>query len=341
MLIPNRLASICIVCTALTACATPPQRAEFVSGYPTYDCPERLASQVILQAEVLPIEMRTASLKHTSISTNGSLGRRLLITVTPNGLRAKDQIVLSALNVATLGGTLLGWDRFQTATSTSDADEVSTVTLSPGQVRITRIARGQTDLSGEHSIDLLVMPGGLTVDDTIVNFPALWDDNGKPLLSDRVSPQLLPVRHPPGLDVVEATLELTYVVRLGDSGDEWVCDSQTRVTLVDQDSLRQPLYDLGVASTNAGRNERLALFDPTLGAVRLVFDSPASATSFANWIRTTGATQVGSYPLTVFEQTGVWARKPFGPVTEEAMRTLRPVTAKDIKGIKVGPAGEP
>ena len=337
----RRLISAIIACTALAACGTPPQRAEFSGGYPTYNCPERLAGQVTLRAEVRPIELQTASLKHTSIATNGSLGRRLLVTVTPSGLRPKDQIVWSTLNVATLGGTLLGWDRFETATAIKDADEVSTVTLSPGQLKVTRIAKGRTDLTGNHSIDLLVMPGGMTVDDTLVRFPALWDDEGKPLLSDRVSPQLLPVRHPPGLDIVEATLELTFVVRLGDTGDEWVCDSQTRVTLVDQDSLRQPLYDLGVASTNASRKERLALFDPTLGAVRLVFDSPASAHSFANWIRATGATQVGSYPLTLFEQTGAWARKPFGPVTEEAMRTLRPVTSKDIGGIKVGPAGEP
>ncbi|HEY0681943.1 MAG TPA: hypothetical protein VGD45_06415 [Steroidobacter sp.] len=337
----RRHLSLWIACTALAACGTPPQRAEFTSGYPTYNCPERLAGQVTLQAEVRPVELQTASLKHTSIATNGSLGRRLLVAVTPNGLRPKDQIVWSALSVSTLGGTLLGWERFDVASPTKSADEVSTVAISPGQLKVTRISKGRADLTGSQSIDLLVMPGGVAIDDTVVRFSALWGDDGKPLLSDRVSAQLLPVRHPPGLDVVEATLELTFVVRLGDTDDEWVCDSQTRVTLVDRDSLRQPLYDLGLASTNATRKERVALFDPTLGAIRLVFDSPASATSFANWLRATGATRVGSYSLAVFDQSGLSPRRPFGPVSEEAMQTLRPVTEKDIGGIKVGPAGEP
>jgi len=330
-----------MACAALAGCGTPPQRAEFVSGYPTHNCPDQLAGQVTLRAEVRPIELRTASLQHTSIPTSGSLGRRLLVVVTPGGLRPQDRIVWSTLNVTTFGGTLLGWERFETSAANGNDDDIATVALSPGQVKVTRIAKDRADLAGSHVIDLLVMPGGVTVDDTVVRFPALWDDQGQPLLSDRVSPQLLPVRHPPGLDVVEAALELTFVVRLGDTGDEWVCDSQTRVTLVDRDSLRQPLYDLGVASANATRKERVALLDPTLGAVRLVFDNPASANSFANWMRATGSTRVGSYPLTVFEQSGPWAPRPFGPITAEAMRTLRPVTAKDIGGIKVGPAGEP
>lgn len=334
----HRLLSLLLVSVALSGCGTPPQRAQFTSGYPTYNCPERLEGQVTLQAEVRPVDLQTASFKQTSIATTGAVAKRLLISVTPVGLRPKDQIIWSALSVTTFGGTLLGWDRFEPVT---DRDELSTVVVSPGQLKITRIAKGRADLAGGRSIDLLVMPGGVVVDDTMVRFSALWAENGAPLAIDRVSPQLVPLRHPPGLDVVEATLELSFVVRLEDTGDEWVCASEARVTLVDRDSLRQPLWDLGLASVNTGRKERLALFDPRLGAVRLVFDDPASAHSFASWMRATGATQVGSYPLSVFEQGGPWAMRPFGPVGEEAMPTLRPVTTADIRKIAVGPAGEP
>jgi hypothetical protein len=294
---------------------------------------------------IRPITVRrlqTASLQQPSITTSGSLGRRLLVSVTPSGLRSKDRIVWSALSVATFGGTLLGWSRFEVDDPDKRTEQISTVVAAPGQLKITRIAKGRADLAGGHSIDLLIMPGGMAVDDTVVHFAALWADNGIPLVSDRVVPRFLPLRHPPGLDVVDGTLELSFVVRVGDTGDEWVCASQTRVTLVDRESLRQPLWDLGLASANAVRKERLALFDPALGAVRLVFDSPAGAHSFASWMRATGATQVGSYSLSVFEQTGPWAaQRPFGPITEDSMRTLRPLTAADVGRIKVGPAGEP
>jgi hypothetical protein len=294
-----------------------------------------------LQAEIRPIEMATASLQQTSIATRGSVARRLLVSVTPSGLRPKDRIIWSALSVATFGGTLLGWDHLVHDTPNDGAEQTSTVALSPGQLKINRIAKARTDLAGPLSIDLLVMPGGVVVDDTIVHIPALWTDSGTPLASDRVSPQIVPLRHPPGLDIVEATLDLSFVVRVGDTGDEWVCGSQSRVTLVDRESLREPLWDLGLASANMSRKERLALFDPTVGAVRLVFDSPANANSFASWMRATGATRVGSYALSVFQQAELKLRRPFGPVNEDMMRSIRPLTAADIGGIKVGPAGEP
>ncbi|MFC4312469.1 hypothetical protein ACFPN2_25525 [Steroidobacter flavus] len=337
----HRLIVLLLPWMALTGCGTPPQRAEFTSGYPTYNCPESLEGQVTLQAEVRPLELPTATPHQTSIVTRGMLARRLLVSVTPSGLRPKDRIVWSALNVATFGGTLLGWDRFELSSPDRRTEETSTVVASPGQLKITRVAKGRADLAGDQSIDLVVMPGGVAVDDTVVQFSALWTENGTPLTSDRVSPQLVPLRHPPGLDVVEATLELSFVVRVADTGNEWVCGSQARVTLVDRDSLRQPLWDLGLASANAIRKERLALFDPTLGAVRLVFDSPASAHSFVSWMRATGATQVGSYALSIFQQTDPSTARPFGPINEAVMRTLRPVTIADINGIKVGPAGEP
>lgn len=60
----------------LAGCGTPPQRAEFTSGYPTYNCPESLESQVSLQAEIRPIQLEAGSLKQTSIATIGSVGKR-------------------------------------------------------------------------------------------------------------------------------------------------------------------------------------------------------------------------------------------------------------------------
>lgn len=327
---------------ALAGCGTPPKRAEFTNGYPAYDCPESLTGQVMLQAEVRPTQIDSTRLQQSSIDTTGALARRLLIAVTPSGLRPKDRIIWSHLSITTFGGTLLGWQQFDAAGSDAGTDERTTVVSSPGQLKITRIATGSEDLSGHQSIDLLVMPGGMAVDDTVVHFPALWTDSGAPMTADQATPQLTALRHPPGLDVVEATLELSFVVRLDDSGEEWVCSSETRTTLVDEDALRQPLWDLGPASTNSRRKERLALFDPALGAVRLVFDSPAKAHSFLTWVRATGATQIGDYSLRLVEPVrAVRGTRPFGPLSDDVMATLRPVTPADRDMLNVGPAGDP
>jgi hypothetical protein len=99
-----------------------------------------------------------------------------------------------------------------------------------------------------------------------------------------------------------------------------------RSTLVDQDAVRQPFWDLGLASANSGRREWLALFDPGLGGVRLVFDSPAAAKALADWMRATRSTQVGPYPVRAFAQS---------------LHSLRSLDAHEIDAIAVGPVGEP
>ena len=236
------------------------------------------------------------------VADAGALGRRLVVSVTPAGLRAGDRIVWSALTIDSYGGTFRAWDKLQQP-QRDQGDEVATVALAPGQLRITRAARGNKDLAGMYSIDVLLMPGGVAVDDTVVRIPRLWHEDGSPVPPREVTAQLLPVRHPPGLDTVEANFTLDFVVRLGQGGDEWTCSAEVRKTLLDQDAVRQPFWDLGVASANSARREWLALFDPALGGVRLVFESPAAAKSFADWMRATRATQVGKYAVRAFGQS--------------------------------------
>jgi hypothetical protein len=143
------------------------------------------------------------------------------------------------------------------------------------------------------------------------------------------------------LDVVEASVELTYVVRVAGTRDERVCTAQTRLTLVDREALRPAFWDVGLGSPNAARKQRLALFDPALGAVRLLFESAASAHSFATWLKATRATQVGTYPLRVFDQPGRWDTRPLGPVSDALVSSLRQLTGNDIDEVGVGMAGDP
>lgn len=349
------LAALLFSAAVLAGCSAAPRHPQFSAGFPIPDCPDRLNGQVKLRTEVRPVELGAAAMQRPSIATTGFLGRRLVASIIPSGLQSGDRIVWSTLTVASYGGTFLGWDRLridarpdgvwsdgkETTPGHERVDELSSVTFSAGELKIARAARGKRDLAGIVSIDVVVQPGGTVVDDVVVSIPQLWDANGEPLAAKELAPQLLAIRRPPGLDIVQSTVELNFVIREGKSGDEWSCFAEDRVTLVDRASLRQPFWDLGLAAPNSSRREWLALFDPALGAVRLVFDNPASAHALASWVRATRSTQLGRYALTAFRQPDHPGASPFGPTNEEAMRTLRPVTANDLDAIAVGPAGEP
>ena len=155
---------------ALAACAGSPHRAGFSRGYPLHDCPDSLDGQVRLEVEVQSVE----------VTNPGAVGRRLFVSVTPAGLRAADRIVWSALTVASYGGTFRGWDQLRQPKLDQGA-QVATVALAPGQLRVTRVARGKTDLAGMYSINVLLAPGGVAVDDTVVRIARLWHDDGTPL----------------------------------------------------------------------------------------------------------------------------------------------------------------
>jgi hypothetical protein len=336
------LLTVPLAAVVLSACSAPPHRPEFSAGYPVQDCPDSLEGQVQLRAEVRPTELSAADLHDNSIVTAGSLARRLLVSVVPAGLSSDDRIVWSALSVDSFGGTFLGWDRLQTASGPPQPQsETATVALSPGQLKITRVAQRKANLAGMHSVDVLVMPGGVVVDDTVVRIPNLWQENGIATPAAILAPQFVAVRHPPGLDRVEATLELDFIVRIGKTRDEWSCSADTRVTLVDQDSLRQPFWDLGLAPPNSARREWLAVFAADRGGIRLTFESPASAHALAEWLRVTHSTRLGPYELRVFRQADRRGGRPFGSLTEEAMQTFRPLASEDIRAITVGPVGEP
>jgi hypothetical protein len=331
-----------LVAVVLSACSAPARRPEFSSGYPVHDCPEALEGQVQLRAEVRPTQLSETTLRQNSIATVGSLARRLVVSVIPAGLSPDDRIVWSTLSADSLGGTFLAWDRLQTQSGPPDRQsEISTVALAPGQLKVSRVAQHKTNLAGMYSIDVLLMPGGVAVDDTVLRIPNLWREDGTPAPASALTPQLVPVRHPPALDIVEATLQLDFVVRVGKTREEWSCSADTRVTLVDQDALRQPFWDVGLAAPNSARREWLAVFAPDWGGVRLTFESPANAHAFADWLRATRSTLLGSYELRVFRQANRRGGRPFGPLSAEALQTFRPLSAEDLRALTVGPVGEP
>ena len=109
---------------------------------------------------------------------------------------------------------------------------------------------------------------------------------------------------------------------------------------MDQESIRQPLWDIGIASTNGRRSKWLALSDPTAGIIRLIFDSSAAANSFASWIQAVRPAQLGRYSLGVFEPTMSRTRRSFAPIDSSVMQMLRSLTPDDFAALKIGALGE-
>ena len=348
----TRLAIIAALLIFLSACAGSGRRAEFSAGYPVPDCPEHLAGRVGVTVNVYPTHIEASTVKAQSVSTTGAVGRRVLVSLVPHGLHSSDRIVWSSLSFTPFGGTFVGWSQLQSsqltltpATAASlrtqqDRNEHAAVSIGPGQASIVRSAPGKASLLGASSLDVLIMPGGVVVDDTVLRISSLWTQDGHPLSADEVLVEALPIRHPPGLDTVQAAFDFTYVVREGRSGDEWTCSTEGRATLVDHDAVRQPFWDLGLARANADRKEWLALLAPSIGALRAVFDSPEKANALATWIQTTGSLQIGEYRVGVFTQSAAREGRPFAYLDADAISSLRPLAASDLPMIRVGAAGE-
>lgn len=340
----------------LCGCASAPvtRRPEFVSGFPTYDCPADLENQTRVLAEVFPLADLQA--REYSIKTTGMRNRRVMLTLEPAGLRRDDTIVWSSITLSPFGGTFTAWTRLQTSEGTivpaktpsavdaeggtkQDRDSVAVIAV-PGQLRIRRVAHGKQNLADAVFIDVEIMPGGTMVDDVEFTSLNLWEADGKPLPASDISFELTPVRHPPALDVVEARVEASFVVRVGRTGDEWACTSETRVAMVDREAIRQHYWDLGFAPTNASRQEWLALFDETRGPIRPIFDSPAVANAFVNWLQITKPAEIAGYRLGAFRQRDHRPTRPYSALDADSMRTFRPITAEDFSALRSGPVGE-
>ncbi len=132
---------------------------------------------------------------------------------------------------------------------------------------MTRSATSRKPLSNAITVDVLVVPGGIPVDEPLVRIPELWNSEGKPLAASDVGIQLQPTRHVPGYDLIESEVTLDYVSVKRETNSACRGSARTRAVLVDKDGVRQPLWDLGFSSAaNAPRVQWLALRDAHSGA---------------------------------------------------------------------------
>jgi hypothetical protein len=339
-----------VACACLaSACAQRPLRTVPDDPRALAECPAEPA--VSLTAVVLPLKIPPSLLTKYPGEVGERQARRLVVSFAPDSLARGDSVLWTHLSVRTFGGTLDGWLRLDSGELRIDATgsrrpprtspEQANIGFGPGFFDVTRSAAYGTNLANAMSVDLLLRPGGIPIDESLVRVRDLWNAKGKPAEPDAVHVELEPIRHVPGFDTIEAEIKLEYVLARSGNGAECRGLTQQRVVLATREAVRPPLWDLGVSSINSGRTRWLALSDATYGVFRAIFDSPTAAASFANWVRVTRAERVGAYRIGLVQQYGRQQMRPLVPVDRGSPETFQPLDAKDASALRTGPLGEP
>ena len=333
----------------LSACAHRPVR-------PVPEDPRALAECVAepgvsLSASALPIKLPPDLVTKSAGEVGERFARRLTVSFAPGSLARGDSLLWTRLLIRTLGGTLDGWLRLQSGALRIDAAvasprrravrEQASIELGPGYFDVSRSAVYGTNLANAVRVDLLLRPGGIPIDESLVRMRELWDAKGKPLPPEAVRIELEPIRHVPGFDTIEAEVKLEYVIARAGGGSECRGVAQQRLVLVSREAVRPPLWDIGPSSRNGGRTRWLALSDPASGVFRAIFDSPTAAASFADWVRATRAEHVGSYRIGLVQQYGRQPMRPLVPVDRGVEETFLPLSPQELGGLRSGPLGEP
>jgi hypothetical protein len=292
------------------------------------DCPAQISDQVRLAASAVPLTLPT-ELAAAAASTHhpNEVVRRLTISVAPGGEARGLTVFSSTLSLMTTGGTLAGWAGLGEGFASSNA-----VDITPGRLRIQPFLRRSTLEPQTMVVDLLVVPGSAPIDESAVKPSVLWDGEMRAKRPDSVQIGLTPLRHFNVLDKVNGRviLQLT-VAHSRRTQQRWNCSFEGRFELVDHDAVLPDLWGLRVTGRRGAADQWFALADPTSGAFRAIFTDAQIAHSFAAWLRTTKAAEVGRYKVGLFqlepdENTPPAARRipatPFHPFTAEDLQAL-------------------
>jgi len=298
-------------------------------------CPTELQAQVKVFASGTPRTIPHELAVDTGF-TNGVLGRRLLVSVSPNGTARGVRILSSALTATTFGGTFEGWAAIERYGSGRALD------VSPGQLRVAPFLSGSTLQSQTISLDLLVVPGAVPVDEMAVSAPQLWTEDRRPISPEALQISLTRLRHFSVYDAVEATIKLEFVAsRSRSASDRWECSVENHITLVDRASVTPPLWDLRKNAYTGKSEYWLALFDRGKGPFRAIFTSPADAAGFAQWLRQTHSTRVGPYQLGMFRPEYSGDARRMVPIGHSVIDSFQPASSDDLNDLVIGRLGEP
>ena len=346
--------------SSLARCSVPASDDASADGAASDASPdvELPAQRIGISASVLLVEI-PAEFRSTSLNA-GIFARRVVVTFARGSLQPGTSLLWARLSLRTLGGTIAGWTRLQSNGVLIDIaspagspeprarntnDELASVDPGPGYITIERTSLTRRGVSNALSLDVLVTPGGIRIDEPALRISQLWNKDGTPLPPDALRINLAPLRHAPGYDTLEADVVLDFVAvprrSVNDNAAPCISSARTRAVLVDRDAVRPALWDLGVSSLNGPRGRWLALSSPDIGVVRAVFESPETATSFANWIRATQSMQVGAFRLGLIQRVGRTPLRPLVPVDLSSTEAFRPLTLEEAGALRVGPLGEP
>jgi hypothetical protein len=355
----NTIVGLLLSVTA-TSCTCQTYR-EHTGALQPKECPSDLERAVRITGMALPIELPSNFLASQGpLSMRGTLARRIVLSIIPTRLAYGTRILEADISLSSLGGIFQGWMQLQTDyTSISSTmasplvstrhrhsrSEIATVRFDPGLIRISRIALKRVNLAGVVAVDVLIIPGRFAVEETVVRIPKLWDSDKRPIEPEALDVELFPLRHVATYDEAEALVELTYILEKDHDEQTYACSAvEERVILIDRDAARQPYWDLGFpkgSGPGSIRDRWLALFSPSVGAVRAVFESPSTASAFATWIRMTQATTAGPYTLGLFKGPDAFKLPTRLPLDKNILETFHPLSPDDREDMRVGALGEP
>ncbi len=344
-----------VVTLAVAGCGSWSSRPESSGAPVTETCPDGSPPLARLAEMTVPLPTPSQSSSDGAPRTLGTLARRIILSTGPEDLAPRTRMTWSRLSIRSFGGTFAAATRLVTDLSSMEfspssqalvaskrrhRQEIVNVELSPGEITVTRTALRHANLFGTVVLDLTVTPGGVAVDEAVVHISQLWKAGGAAVAPRDVDIQLVPVRHPPGIDGIDAIVTLDYSLqREGAPG--WRCMVETSGTLVSKEEARAPLWDLGLSELNEGRTAWLALDDGRIGPIRAIFDSPQAATAFADWGRKTRATKAGRFSIGLFTATPNVPLRPAVPVDSTIAETWQPIAPDDWDTVRAGPLGEP
>jgi hypothetical protein len=298
-------------------------------------CPAELQNQIRLSAAAVPTTIPSDfTPSEDRVQRYGLLGRRLTISVSSEGGLRGVRTLSNTLTITPLGGSFLGWAR------TSNGSRASLEVI-PGRIRVTPFLQNGNLQPQTSWLDVLVMPGGIPVDEMAIHAEQLWNADGHPVEPGRVQIKLTPIEHLSILDVVEANIDLDY--RVERSHREWQCAAHSNLTLVDHEAVRPALWDLGTPTpeSHGKRAWWLALVSSNTGPFRVIFTNLAEAHGFATWLLQTRATRVGQYDLALVQPNPSGAQKPITPVDWTVVERSRAASESDLQALRVGRIGEP
>jgi hypothetical protein len=355
----NTIVGLLLSVTA-TSCTCQTYR-EHTGGLQPKECPSDLERAVRITGIALPIELPADFLASQGpLSVRGTLARRIVLSIVPTRLASGTRIVEADISLSSLGGTFRGWTQLQTEyTSISSINasplistrhrhmrpEVATVRFDTGLIQIHRVALERVNLAGVAAVDALIIPGRSAIDETVLRISKLWDSDKRPIKPEALDVVLVPLRHVATYDPAAALVNLKYILETDHAEQTFSCSAaEEHVELIDRDAVRQPYWDLGVPKGSVlgpYRDRMLALFSPSGGAVRAVFESPSAATAFATWIRETQATTAGPYTLGVFNGIDPLNLRTLLPLDKDILETFRSLSPDDREGMRAGALGEP